>query len=46
MLKSLKEIIKKEIELIEVEYWNVDRVRKVELHGLWKELEIKLAGEI
>lgn len=40
---SYKEVIKKEIELIEMEYIATNlRERKVYLHNLWKSLEIKL----
>lgn len=39
---SLLKIIEKEIELIEMEYMGVtERKRKVEIHILWKDLELK-----
>jgi hypothetical protein len=40
------EILKKEIELIDTEWSKTDeRQRKVYLHNLWKECEIKLSKE-
>lgn len=39
---SLLKIIEKEIELIEIEYMKItERKRKVEVHILWKDLELK-----